>query len=110
MKDLIISRPKDVSAQTRVMMTRDMPKEMSSWALMLRDVMAATLLTKTLLAKKKVIVTETRSRKLDHPFWGDLDMNCASFRHTSRHKVKNGSRHPLKICAIAMILVRSAVM
>ena len=50
---------------------------------------------KTLEARKSEMVTENRRKIFAQPFWGELDMNCWSFRQTNRHIAKNGSKHPL---------------
>merc|ERR1719322_1908866 len=92
------------------MMTRAMPRAAPNLTGALISTKAPmTLASTTLLAKKKVIVTEARRRMFAQPFCGDPDMNCGSLRHTNRHSDKNGRRQPLNTWAIWMILVLSEV-
>ena len=62
----------------------------------------------TLLARKRVMVTEMMRKMLAQPFCGEEPMNCGSFRQRRRHILKKGRRHPLNTWAIRMTRLRSA--
>ena len=50
----------------------------------------------TLLARKRVMVTERTRKMLAQPFWGEEPMNWGSLRQSKRQMAKKGRRQPLK--------------
>ena len=62
----------------------------------------------TLLARKRVMVTETTRKMFAQPFCGEAPMNWGSLRQRRRQMEKNGRRQPLKTWAMRITKLRSA--
>lgn len=50
-------------------------------------------------ARNTVMVTDVKRKQFAQAGWGELDINCGSFKQTSRQIAKKGSKHPLKTWA-----------
>ena len=88
--------PKEVARKRMVMVAKPTHKANTNLNTTVVPVMRENILERiTLLARKRVMVTETTRKTLAQPFWGDAPMNWGSLRQSSRQMEKKGRRQPL---------------
>ena len=89
--------PKEVARKRMVMVAKPTHKANTNLNTTVVPVMRENILERiTLLARKRVMVTETTRKTLAQPFWGEAPMNWGSLRQRSRQMEKKGRRQPLK--------------
>ena len=88
--------PKEVARKRMVMVAKPTHKANTNLNTTVVPVMRENILERiTLLARKRVMVTETTRKTLAQPFWGEAPMNWGSLRQRSRQMEKKGRRQPL---------------
>ena len=88
--------PKEVARKRMVMVAKPTHKANTNLNTTVVPVMRENILERiTLLARKRVMVTETTRKTLAQPFWGEAAMNWGSLRQRSRQMEKKGRRQPL---------------
>ena len=89
--------PKEVARKRMVMVAKATHKATTNLSATVVPAMRENILERiTLLARKRVMVTETTRKTLAQPFWGEEPMNWGSLRQRRRQMEKKGSRQPLK--------------
>ena len=88
--------PKEVARKRMVMVAKPTHKANTNLNTTVVPVMRENILERiTLLARKRVMVTETTRKTLAQPFWGEAPMNWGSLRQRRRQMEKKGRRQPL---------------